>query len=302
MSLWNNSNTRDSETSESDLAYKITSTSHWEIQTLFISFMEEKPAEIMVDVHARRRYVSWDLKAIQHLRDCLRTWAQDRIPGDAIGAFLVNVLYEQDYHLDYRLTTMVWQRQTQLHIAHHVLTFYQICDEAGRPLWKDVTAREDEAAAETMPKLAIEIPRIPTFKLAHPLWALFLNGIDHAALEDIMDKLGQDSLHAEERDLFLLFNEVSENDIPIIESFRRFNIHRNDCSEDFPRLNDHGNPTKQSSRSEAMPLPLSTRKSFPRQADKHCPFHLSHLARLDGAIVCMCGPSGLKKDSIFASH
>lgn len=93
-----------------------------------------------------------------------------------------------------------------------------------------------------------------------------------------MDKLGEDGLHVEERDLPLLFNEISENDIPIIESFRRFNIHRNDCSEDFPRLDDHRNPMKQGSRSEAMPLSLSTRKSFPRQADK--PLSLPSIAKL----------------------
>lgn len=268
MSLQNKSNTRNPETSESALAYKIASTSRWEIKTLFISFMKEKPVEIILDVHARRRYVSWDLKAIQHLRDCLKTWVQDGIPGDAIGAFLVNVLYERDYHLDYRLTTMVWERQTQLHIARHVLAFYQIRDEAGRPLWNDVTVYQDRAVAKARPKKAIDIPRIPMFKLADPRWALFLNGLNHAALEDIMDKLGEDSLHLEEKDLPILFNEVSENDIPVIESFRSCNIHRNDCSEDFLRLDERENPMKQSSRPEAMPLPLPTRQSFPRQAGK----------------------------------
>ncbi|KAJ5824192.1 hypothetical protein N7447_006532 [Penicillium robsamsonii] len=224
-------------------SYKEASTSRWQLLALFQSFLEDRPADTMLAVQERRLLVSWDLKALHYLRRCLRTWILDQVPGDAIGAFLVTVLYEQDFHLDYRLTMMVREGQSQLHIARRLLAFYQIRDQAGAPIWDNVAVYAENAhwkppgqgksvsgrfdATKELP------PLIPTLPPADARWPLFLGALSDPELEDLMDKLGDEGQH-EEEDLPPLFTGVREEDIPIIQAFRRFNLHKNDFSQDIP--------------------------------------------------------------------
>ncbi|KAJ6125128.1 hypothetical protein N7471_012445 [Penicillium samsonianum] len=259
-------------------SYKEASTSRWQLQALFQSFLENRPVDTMLAVQERRLLVSWDLKAIHYLRRCLRTWILDKVPGVAIGAFLVTVLYEQDFHLDYRLTMMVRDGQTQLHIARRLLAFYQIRDEAGAPIWDNVTVYDEDAhpklpatqrkstagssaATKELP------PRIPTPPPADPRWPLFMGALSDPEIEDLMDKLGDDDQRVGE-DLPPLFTGVREEDIPIIQAFRRFNLHKNDSSEDIP-LPESGTDriaytSKQTNISQDKPLPsLPIKKPLP---------------------------------------
>ncbi|KGO75703.1 hypothetical protein PITC_030550 [Penicillium italicum] len=260
-------------------SYKEASTSRWQLQPLFQSFLEDRPADTMLAVQERRLLISWDLKAIHYLRRCLRKWIQDKVPGDAIGAFLVTILYEQDFHLDYRLTMMVRDGQTQLHIARRLLAFYQIRDEAGAPIWDNVTvyaedvrpkqpASHRKGVAGSSAIARKELPhRIPTPPPADPRWPLFMGALSDPDIEDLMDKLGDDDQHAEE-DLPPLFTGVREEDIPIILAFRRFNLHKNDSSEDLP-LPESGSDrielaSQQTNTSQDKPLPLpALKKALP---------------------------------------
>ncbi|KOS42246.1 hypothetical protein ACN38_g6908 [Penicillium nordicum] len=255
--------------------YKEASTSRWQLEGLFKTFLEGRPADTILAVQERRLLISWDLKGIHYLRICLRTWIQDKVPGDAIGAFLVKVLYEQDFHLDYLLTMMVRDGQTQLHIARRLLTFYQIRDEVGAPIWDNVTVYAEDAhknppaiqrknVAGSSGITRKELPhRIPTPPPAAPRWPLFMSGLSDPEIEDIMDKLG-DEHHPDEEDLRPLFEGVSEEDFPIIQAFRRFNLHKNDSSQDHPLSED---TSKQTNTSQDKPLPtLPTDKAIPRKA------------------------------------
>jgi hypothetical protein len=249
------------DTPKTILSYMIARTSRWQLDFLFLTFLHDKPDEIRHDVQVNRRAISWDLKAIHHLRRCLTAWVQDKIPGDAIGAFLVHILYEQDYHLDYKLTAMVREHRTQLHIARHVLCFYQIRDEGGISLWDKLAVYPDEGAAGTAPKTASEpTPCVPTTEEADPRWPLFLNGLSNEKLDEITDKLGEYGELSDEKNLPPLFSGISDEDMPIIESFRRFNIHSNDCSDDIPRLQAN---YKALESQEKKPLPICPSRKPP---------------------------------------
>ncbi|CAI7663089.1 unnamed protein product [Penicillium glandicola] len=263
--------------------YEKASTSRWQLQALFRAFLEDRPADTLRAVQERRLLISWDLKAIHYLRRCLRTWILDQVPGDAIGAFLVTVLYEQDFHLDYMLTTMVRDGQTQLHIARRLLAFYQIRDETGVPIWDNVTiyvdthpnqpASQDKGAAGSSTIARKPLPhRIPTPPPADPRWPLFMGALSDPELEDLMDKLEDDEEHSAE-DLPPLFTGVSEEDLPIIQAFRRFNLHKNDSSEDLPLPESGTDQTectsKQTDISQDKPLFSLPRKPLPtRPTDK----------------------------------
>ncbi|KAJ5964387.1 uncharacterized protein N7479_004263 [Penicillium vulpinum] len=258
-------------------SYKEASTSRWQLQTLFKSFLEDRPADTMLAVQERRLLISWDLKAIHYLRRCLRMWILDQVPGDAIGAFLVTVLYEQDFHLDYRLTMMVRDGQSQLHIARRLLAFYQIRDETGAPIWDNVTIYAEDAyqkppgqgkGASGRSAAAKKLQHRPlTRPPADPRWPFFMGALSDLELEDLMQKLGEHDQHAEE-DLPLLFTGVRDEDIPIIQAFRRFNLHKNDSSGDLPLpesgTDQIGPTSKQTNRSQDKPLPpIPTKKPLP---------------------------------------
>ncbi|OQE39198.1 hypothetical protein PENCOP_c007G01579 [Penicillium coprophilum] len=249
-------------------SYKEARTSRWHLQALFQSFLEDRSADTLLAIQERRLLISWDLKAIHYLRRCLRAWILDQVPGDAIGAFLVTILYEQDFHLDYRLTMMVRERQTQLHIARRLLAFYQIRDDTGAPIWDNVAVYAEDAPPNT-PAHGKSVsgcfdatkdlpPRIPTPLPADGRWPLFMGALSDPELEDLMDRLADDDDHVE-GDSPLLFTVVREEDIPIIQAFRRFNLHKNDFSEDLPlpesgtdRIEYTSNPTN---RLQDKPLP-----------------------------------------------
>ncbi|KAJ5617727.1 hypothetical protein N7537_002841 [Penicillium hordei] len=260
--------------------YKEASTSRWQLDGLFQTFLEDRPADTMLAVQERRLLISWDLQAIYYLRRCLRTWIQDKIPGDAIGAFLVTVLYEQDFHLDYLLTMMVRDEQTQLHIARRLLAFYQIRDEAGTPVWDNVAvysedthqnppALQRKSVAGSSAITRKELPhRIPTPPPADPRWPLFMSALSAPEIEDLMDKLDDDQYPDE--DLAPLFTGVSEEDILIIQAFRRFNLHKNDFSKDLPlpesgadRIEDISKQTNTSQDKPLPSLPMILRKPLP---------------------------------------
>ncbi|EKV04283.1 Lipopolysaccharide-modifying protein [Penicillium digitatum] len=260
-------------------SYKEASTCRWQLQALFQSFLEDRPADTILAVQERRLLISWDLRAIHYLRRCLRMWIRDKVPGDAIGAFLVTILYEQDFHLDYRLTLMVRNGQSQLHIARRLLAFYQIRDEADAPIWDNLTVYDEDAhskqpashckiVAGSSATARKETPhRIPTPPPANSRWPLFMGALSDPEIEDIMNKLGDDDQYAEE-DMLPLFTGVREEDLPIIQAFRRFTLHKNDFPEDFPlpeagtdRIEDTSKPTN---TSQAKPLPPpAMKKSLP---------------------------------------
>lgn len=264
------------ETPKLVLSYMIARTSRWHLDFLFQTFLYDKAAEKILDVKFRRRAISWDLNAIHHLRRCLGAWVEDQVPGDAIGAFLVHILYEQDYHLDYRLTKMVREHQTQLYIAQHVLAFYQIRDEAGNSLWDKVAVHPDDDAAGTDPGTTNELlPRIPAAEAADLRWPSFLDGLNDEELDEITNKLGENGELVDEASVSPLFSGVSEKDMHIMQSFRRFNIHSNDCLDEFPRpyevIDAMENILQQQNKKllpiypSRKPLPTSTTKrSLPR--------------------------------------
>lgn len=261
-------------------SYKEASTSQWQLYALFQTFLEDRPADAIRAVQERHLLISWDLKAIHYLRTCLRTWIEGKVPGDAIGAFLVTVLYEQDFHLDYLLTTMVRDGHTQLHIARRLLAFYQIQDEAGAPIWDNVTIypedtdqnppaiqRKSVAGSSTITRKDPP-PRIPTPPPADPRWPLFMGTLSDPELENLMGML-DDNRHLDE-DLPPLFAGVSEEDFPTIQAFRRFNLHKNDSSEDLPlpesradRVEDFSKQTDISQDKPLPSLPVITRKPLP---------------------------------------
>ncbi|KAJ5486136.1 hypothetical protein N7530_000436 [Penicillium desertorum] len=245
-------------------AYKEASTSRWQLLPLLQSFLEHRPADTTLAVQERHLLVSWDLKAIHYLRRCLRTWVLDKVPGDAIGAFLVTVLYEQDFHLDYRLTMMVRDGQTQLHIARRVLAFYQIRDEAGAPIWDNLAVYGEDTHSKPPPvkskgaagsSAATKelLPRIPTPPPADPRWPLFMGALSDPELEDLVDKLGDDD--HEEGDLPHLFTGVPEIQYP------------HDSSKDLPLPDGPDRieyTSKQTNISQDKPLPpLPMKKSLP---------------------------------------
>lgn len=219
--------------------YQKACTSRWELQPLFQSFLEDRPAETVLAVRERRLLVSWDLKAIHYLRRCLKRWILDGIPGDAIGAFLVTILYEQDFHLDYRLTMMVRDEQSQVHIARRILAFYQIRDDMGEPIWDNLVIYPDlfdlhSPATHGMNDGSPEGSRLPLSNVppADPRWPLFMGSLSEREFENLVHRLG-DNQDVEEG-LPPLFTGVSKEDHPIIEAFRRFTLHKNDVSKDLP--------------------------------------------------------------------
>lgn len=250
-------------------SYKEASTSRWQLDALFQTFLEDRPADSIRAVQERHLLISWDLKAIHYLRTCLRTWIEDKVPGDAIGAFLVTVLYEQDFHLDYLLTTMVWDGQTQLHIARRLLAFYQIRDEAGTPIWENVTIHPEDTNQNPPAITRKELPpRIPTPPPADPRWPLFMGALSDPEIGNLMDML-DDNQHLDE-DLPPLFAGVSEEDFPIIQAFRKFNLHKNDSSEHLPlpesradRIEDTSKQTDTSQDKPLPSLPMLPRKPLP---------------------------------------
>ncbi|KAJ5170421.1 uncharacterized protein N7500_003204 [Penicillium coprophilum] len=200
--------------------YKEASTSRWQLQALFQSFLEGRSADTLLAVQERRLLISWDLKAIHHLRRCLRAWILDQVPGDAIGAFLVTIFLCRGRSPEY---TSPWQECLWM-LRYH----------------------------ERFP------PHIPTPLPADARWPLFMGALSDPELEDLMDRLGDGDDHAGGYSP-PLFTGVREEDIPIIQAFRRFNLHKNDFSEDFPlpesRTDRIEHTSHQTNRLQDKPLP-----------------------------------------------
>ena len=244
----------------SALARHISSTSHWASHTLFISFMANNPIDVIRDVRDRRRAITWDLKTIAHIRNCLRSWVKDEVPADIIGAFLVNILYQRDYHLGYRLTTLVRENRTAAHIARRALAFYQVHDKAGKPLW----------VQETNPKpVEKSQPLIPAAEHADLRWPSFLDRLDDYKLERLIRKLGDASV--DEKALSVALREVKSDEISIVQTFHRFNIHAEDSPEVYTQLRDSAHarnssrkadPLSMKSLQDALPS-LATEKPLP---------------------------------------
>lgn len=233
----------------SALAHKIASTSHWGSHTLFISFMADKPIEVIREVRDRNRAITWDLRSIQHLRNCLRAWIKDEIPTDPIGAFLVNLLYERDYHLGYQLTEMVREDKTASQIGRRALYLYQIHDEQGKPLWDKKAV--PKAGAETK-------SLIPVSECADPRWPTFLDQLSGDKLEELMDKLGDHPDDA--KSIPTVFGGLGLTNMPIIHTFHRFAVHAEDLTDVYTDLRDASNrtgidkdPFETGSLAEALP-------------------------------------------------
>lgn len=252
----------------SALAHKIRSTSHWASHTLFISFMANNPIETIRDVRDRRRAITWDVKNIAHLRNCLRAWVKDEVPADIIGAFLVNILYQRDYHLGYRLTTLVRADKTAAHIARRALAFYQVHDKAGKPLWVEEKVPTPYAKSQ---------PLLPTPEHADPRWPAFLDGLNELQLEKLLEKLPQVS--ADAKNLSAIFRELKHGDMSIIQTFHRFNAHSEDSPEVYNQLRDIAKATKDTNKTDPLSMKtlhdalpsLATEKPLPDLPPKNSP-------------------------------
>ncbi|KAJ5352553.1 hypothetical protein N7452_001527 [Penicillium brevicompactum] len=211
----------------SALAHKIASTSHWGSHTLFISFMADKPIEVIREVRDRQRAITWDLRSIQHLRTCLRTWTADEIPSEAIGAFLVNLLYERDYHLGYELTALVRADKTAAQVGRRAMYLYQIHDKTGKPLW-------DQKA---VPKLGSGTKSLLSVsERADPRWHTFLDQLSEDKLEELMDTLGDNP--EDESSILTVFSGIGMTNMPIIHTFHRFAIHADDHADVYTQLRE----------------------------------------------------------------
>ncbi|KAJ5788299.1 hypothetical protein N7457_003289 [Penicillium paradoxum] len=248
--------------------YQEASTSRWDLRPLFQSFLEDRPTDTLLAVQNRDLLISWDIKAIHYLRQCLRAWVINRVPGDAIGAFLVIVLYEQDFHLDYRLTALVRDGQTQLHIARRILAFYQLRDLLGDPIWDNIAVYPEEYDPKS-PRLGVSIAEdtaavtegfqclISTPQPADPRWPHFLGSLSDKEFEDLVNQLGE-SQYTNGKSSPPLFTGADKRDLPILQAFRRFTIHKDDLWADLPLL-QYGpvqdRHTPQTDRSQNSPLP-----------------------------------------------
>ncbi|KAJ5308979.1 hypothetical protein PENANT_c020G05103 [Penicillium antarcticum] len=65
------------------------------------------PAEDIDGVIDELIVINWEAKTLAHLDEKLSLWVKAKVPGDAIGVFLIYVLYDMDGHIISLLTNMV---------------------------------------------------------------------------------------------------------------------------------------------------------------------------------------------------
>jgi hypothetical protein len=149
---------------------------------------------------------------------------------------------------------------------------YQVRDEAGNPIWLDLRVAEGSGVERESKKPLKITLRVPVVEPADKRWPRFLSGLNDSALREITDKLGDDGQRVNEEDLPVVFDGVSSDEMSIIETFRRFNIHHDDCANDLPSYDEAGNIINRDTRPEAMPLPLNINN--PTAAERPLP-HIS---------------------------
>jgi hypothetical protein len=209
--------------------YKQASTSRWDIYPLFQSFLQNRSAETIKAVQDRRLLISWDLKAIHFLRTCLQKWVLAKVPGDAIGAFLIRVLYQQDHHLLNLATLMIYTRKTQMHIARQLLVLYEISNEAGDLIWDDLAIYPDlNPNSELTVKDARRAPTDTPIKYRLLVqWVPYLRSLCDSEVDELVDKV-EKSRDLDEEDLPPLFAAVREEDFLISQELRTIQLRKND--------------------------------------------------------------------------
>lgn len=92
----------------------------WNLSALIASFLYDQPHEAIVGVINGTDVIVWDEETIEHLKGMIVLWVKHKVPGDAIGVFLIYVLYDFDLHLDNMLTEMVDEGFSNFDIAWNV--------------------------------------------------------------------------------------------------------------------------------------------------------------------------------------
>jgi hypothetical protein len=92
----------------------------WNLSALIASFLYDQPHEVIVGVINGTDMIVWDEETIEHLEEMIVLWVKHKVPGDAIGVFLIYVLYDIDIHLDNMLTKMVDEGFSNFDIAWNV--------------------------------------------------------------------------------------------------------------------------------------------------------------------------------------
>ncbi|KAJ5708288.1 hypothetical protein N7488_008089 [Penicillium malachiteum] len=82
-----------------------------------------------------RDEVKWDLADMMSLCMALRHWVAMGVTASFIGEYLVNVLFNRDYHLENRITWMARANFPYVTIGLDILQFLQIRGEGGSPFW-----------------------------------------------------------------------------------------------------------------------------------------------------------------------
>ncbi|KAJ6082450.1 hypothetical protein N7499_007324 [Penicillium canescens] len=92
----------------------------WNLSALIASFLYDQPQEVIVGVINGTEMIVWDEETIEHFKDMIVLWVKHKVPGDAIGVFLIYVLYDFDIHLNNMLTKMVDESFSNFDIAWNV--------------------------------------------------------------------------------------------------------------------------------------------------------------------------------------
>ncbi|KAJ5142887.1 uncharacterized protein N7515_001674 [Penicillium bovifimosum] len=250
--------------------YKQASKSRWDLYPLFQSFLQTSSAETIKAVQDRRLLISWDLQAIHFLRTFLQKCVLAKVPADAIGAFLITILYKQDYHLDYSLTIMIWTGHTQVHVARCLLALYQIRDETGVPIWDDLStySESDSKVSLVTNDEAVSTADVPCCSPAMQRpdlkWPVYLGLLCESEVDALVSNV-EKSRHQDEDSLPPCSSAAREEDVETIQALRRFELCKNEFLADLP-LGDKGrtaaaDKTNGSQRHRSVsfrePLPVS---------------------------------------------
>ncbi|KAJ5747887.1 uncharacterized protein N7511_009583 [Penicillium nucicola] len=99
----------------------------WNLSALIVSFLHDEDPEEVAGVIDGTVMIDWTSESLAHLDEMLLLWIQAKVPGDAIGVFLIFTLYDRDSHIENMLTNMVNEGFTNFDVAWNVT--YAHCSE-----------------------------------------------------------------------------------------------------------------------------------------------------------------------------
>jgi hypothetical protein len=105
----------------------------WNLSALIASFLHDEAPEDISGVLDGTIIVDWNPQSLEHLDKKLFSWVKHKVPGDAIGVFLIYILYDLDPHIDKMLTQMVDEGYSRFDIAWNV-TFVHCGEEVAAQL------------------------------------------------------------------------------------------------------------------------------------------------------------------------